>query len=971
MVDAHILLPLMFILLGAGGASLFAIPAVNRRVTPGRMGFLLAFVPLGAFVWLVGYIPLLRKGGAIVWQQPWMPSSGLSASLYFDSLGALFAYLITFIGALILIYAGQYFKEDRTAWRFMILLLLFMAAMLGLVMAGDVLTLFIFWEATSILSYLLVAYKTESETARKSAFQALAVTGGGGIALLVGLLLIAHVTGSTQFSDILTAGERLRASHLYPVMLALVALGAMTKSAQFPFHFWLPGAMSAPTPASAFLHSATMVKAGVYLLARLNPALGQTEPWFWLLTLIGMVTMVTGVWLGLKQNDIKAMLAYSTISQLGVLVMMIGQDTAIAFKALVIGILAHALYKSALFMTAGILDHETGTRDLRRLGGLRRRMPVTYIIALTAAGSMAGLPPLFGFLAKETLLATAVHPSMPAFLSWILPLSTVVAGALMLAIAGRFIADAFWGRPRDNAIHSHEAPPLMLLAPALPTLLSVVIGLLPEPKEEAVFLANAAAAAFGDKVKVSTAMWTGLNVPMLLSIIAVSSGTLLWLLRNRFIAFQERTALPISGAALFLGFLNLLDRAADVATRLQSGRLRSYLIIMFLTAITLVMAFGGFSIDIRWQDITWPAFSFSGEMVLLRILAIWMVVGAALACILLKRDLDAILAFGVSGLGVAVLMALEPAPDLALVQIVVDILTVVVLLLALSRLPKEKAPAADKRRHRKRRVMDLGVSAAFGLIVMSMALSALVSRPRFSVLTPFFERSAKTLAGSKSVVGAVLVEFRALDTLMEIAVFGIAGLGIYTLLVHAAGKHGDTPPPHEGVPFFPSLGIGGWPTSPFVRGLARLALPMAMVIGLSHILFGHDRPGDGFTAGVIISIGIGFWYAAFGYQDTRNRLPWIKPTMSIGTGILLATLSGLIGLFANGHLFSHADLGKRFGLPLPKGIHLGNALLFEVAICLSVIGSVSHMLNRMGHPPDDSPNSPPVNPIAPEKPWNS
>ena len=413
MSDPTLILPLAAIFAAALLAALFGLPALKPRLTITQLSWLLALAPLAAFVMLVSRVPALNQGVIFTWQVDWLPSVGLALGLYFDSLSALFALLVTLIGALIIIYTGYYFKGERSAWRFLTYLLLFMGAMLGLVLAGDVLTLFIFWEGTSITSFLLVAYKYKDEAARRSALKALFITGGGGIALLAGLLFVAYVAGGTDYGTILSRGDLLRNNQFYWAMLALVAFGAFTKSAQFPAHIWLPDAMSAPTPASAYLHSATMVKAGIYLLARLNPALGFTESWFWLLTLVGMITMLVGAYLGLKQNDLKALLAYSTISQLGILIMLIGQEDGAGYKALVIGILAHALYKSALFLVVGIVDHETGSRDLRRLGGLRRSMPYTFALAALAGLSMAGLPPLFGFLAKETLLATALHPTIP------------------------------------------------------------------------------------------------------------------------------------------------------------------------------------------------------------------------------------------------------------------------------------------------------------------------------------------------------------------------------------------------------------------------------------------------------------------------------------------------------------------------------------------------------------------------------
>jgi multicomponent K+:H+ antiporter subunit A len=957
MPDPTLLLPILFVFAGALAALLGAIPAIHRRLTPPRMAALLALAPMAAFVALVLKVPWLQTSLVLTWQTPWLRSIGMPMGLYVDSLSAFFALLVTFIGTLVVIYSGQYFKNDTGVWRFLCYLLLFMAAMLGLVMAGDVLTLFIFWEGTSITSFLLVAYKGRDAAARKGAFKALFVTGGGGIALLMGLLLIAHVVGDSRLMIILTSGDLLRDSPLYPLLLALVALGAFTKSAQFPFHIWLPDAMSAPTPASAYLHSATMVKAGIYLMARLNPVLGFTEAWFWLLTLAGLATMLTGAVVALRKTDLKAILAYSTVCQLGILMMMIGQDMEISFKALVIGVLAHALYKSALFLVAGIVDHETGTRDIDRLGGLRRSMPFTFVIGAVAALSMAGLPPLFGFLAKETLLATAVHPSLPDVVAWGLVAASVLTGALMLAIAARLVWDTFLGSACDPGIRGHEAPPLMLLAPAIPAALSVVLGQLPGPKQEAVLLANAAGAAYGSQVTVSLALWHGLNIPLLLSVVAIGVGAVIFAKRRVVIAWLKGIQWTTSLNALYDTLLAAIDAAAAAATRLQHGRLRIYLVTMLAAALALVVGFGGFPPDVDMGRLTRPAFSFDGELVLLRLVALFLIVGSALASVVLTKDFAAILAFGAAGLGIAVLMALAPAPDVALVQIVVDILLVVILVLALSRLPAEQLRAVEKRGLGRRTGIwrDALISGAFGIVVMAMALAAVLSRPRTTLLTPFFEAKAKPAAGSNSIVGAIITDFRGIDTLVEIVVFSIAGIGIAALLCLAAGKcgfyadsAGDDDPRRDRQS--PTLGIGGPRSAPLIRGLAHVTLPLAMIVGATDLLFGHDTPGDGFTAGVIVGIGIGFWYVVFGYHETRRRLPWLKPSAFIGWGVLLAIASGLIGAGINGHFFSNVDIGRILSLPLPKGIHLSTSVLFEAAIFLSVLGSVTHMLNTLGHP---------------------
>ena len=950
-------LPMTIILAGAALSGIFSIDAVKQRVSVSQIGFLLALAPLAALCAALAMLPDILNGRVLTCRFPWIPSLGMRAGLYVDGLSALFAVIITFIGVLVILYAGQYFKGDPGAWRFFLYLLSFMAAMLGVVMAGDVLTLFVFWEATSIVSFLLVAYAHSQPEARRGGFKALFITGAGGVALLMGLLLAADLSGSTEWEGILRSGDALRGSPIYPLILGLILVGAFTKSAQFPFHIWLPQAMTAPTPASAYLHSATMVKAGIYLLARMNPALGQTELWFWVLTLVGMTTMLTGAYQGLRQNDLKALLAYATVCQLGIFTMMIGQNIAIAYTAVMVGVAAHAMYKSALFLVVGILDHETGTRDIRRLGGLWRRMPATFAIALVAALSMAGLPPLFGFLAKETLLASTVHPSVPANLAWVLPASTVVAGALMLVQAGMFVWEVFLRRPGGPPVQGHEAPLLMLLAPALPTLMSFSDALSPDPEAEGRLLARAASAAYGAEVEVSLHMWSGLSVPMVLSVVAVSLGTTLFLFRKPIRAIQERIWGRVSLDLLYDGVFWCIDAAAGLATRLQVGRLRFYLSVILGGSSLLIVGLSGVRLPPVTEMLnTWPHLDFPGELMVLRIFALGLTVGTALASVFLQRDFWAILAAGASGLGMALLMALEPAPDVALVQIVVDILTLVILVLALSRIPIRQRQAAHEVTFRQTPyglVRDSLVAAASGLVVMLITFEALSARPHDSVLTPYFAANAEPLTGSKSIVGAIIVDFRALDTLIEITVFSIAGLGIFMLLRHAARKHGDVFPHEVGglredLPL--GLGVQGGRVSPLIRTLAYLILPISLIIGVLHILYGHDQPGDGFTAGVIISLAIGFWYVVFGYLETRRMLRWIRPSGFIGAGILLILISGGVGVFVKGRFLANVDFGHFLGSALPKGVHLGTSLLFELAICLSVVGSVAHMVNTLGIP---------------------
>jgi len=948
-------LPLVFILTGLLIALFYGLPSLNKRIPVLAVTWFLSIFPLAAFISLLQALSMLPNGSGISWQIEWLQVVGFKGSLYYDSLSGVFALLVTGIGTLVVIYTGYYFKNEPSSWRFLSYLMLFMFAMLGLVLAGNLIVLFIFWEITSVVSFFLVAYKTDSGKARKNAFKALLITGGGGVALLLGFILISFITGTMDITALLSSGDMLRNSSFYPAVLVLIALAAFTKSAQTPFHIWLPDAMSAPTPASAYLHSATMVKAGIYLLARLNPILGQSEMWFWVFSVIGLSTMLVGAYLGLKQNDLKALLAYSTISQLGVMVLLIGQDTDIAFKALVISVIAHALYKSALFLVAGIVDHETGTRDLRRLGGLRPWMPYSMVIASLAALSMAGLPPMFGFLAKETLLATAVHPSLPGVIAAIFPIASVIAGALILAQAGLFVWDTFLGKPRDQTIKPHEAPWGMLIPPLIPAFLSILLGLLPEPEGLAVFLANAAGAAYGGAVKVSLTLWAGLTVPLLLSIVAVTFGILIFIFRSRVREIQKRIIPDLTINNLYNSILKAIDSGANFVIQLQSGRLRFYITVMLVSLIALVLIFVGvpdFDTSLLVQQ---PLFNLDFAFSILRIFALVVVIGAALASVLIRRDFSAILTLGAMGLGVTVLIVLEPAPDVALVQMIVDLLAVVILVLALTRLPRTQREQARKLTFKQsppRLMRDVLVSAGVGGIVAWLTLVALLTRPRESIVTSFYEANAKILTGAKDIVGAIVVDFRAFDTLIEITVFSIAGLGIYTLLLYASRWAGDRVT-DEAMPttnILATTGIGGPVTSSFIHALAYVSLPLSMIIAVIHILYGHDQPGDGFTAGVIVGLAIAFWYVVFGYAEVKQRLRWLKPMVFISSGILLAIFSGILSASFKGNFLSNVDFGTLLNLPLPSGINLSTSLLFEVAIFLSVLGSISYILSALGHP---------------------
>lgn len=962
-----LVLPIVIIFVGALPGLLSLLLARRMQISMVILGWVSSIFPASAFL-ILFYVTLgLPDHQPIIASIPWIPSLDMQISIYFDHLSALFSLLITGIGTLVVIYTGYYFKSDHDAGRFFTYIFLFMGFMLGIVLAGDLYTLFIFWEGTSITSYLLVAYKYKDESARKGAFRALFITGGGGIAMLAGFIFVDVLAGTTQYDQLFAQVDILRNSVFYTAPLLLIAFGAITKSAQFPAHIWLPGAMSAPTPASAFLHSATMVNAGIYLMARLHPVLGKTEAWFWLLTLVGLATMLVGAYLGFKQNDLKALLAYSTISQLGILMMLIGQDTEIAFKAFVIGLLAHTLYKSSLFLSVGIIDHETGTRELNRLGGLWRQMPLTFIFTTIAALSMAGLPPLFGFLAKETLLATATHPSVPAGISALLPALSLFAGAFLLAQSLLLIYETFLGKSKTG-IKSHDPGYLMLLAPAIPATLSLVFGVLPEPKRVAEFLALAAADIFGSPVKVSLALWNGINVPLALSAIAIGVGGIVFYYRDEVRNFQQGFGERYSWDRVYASLLAGIDRAAHAATRLQFGKLRVYLASIMAGMLALVIFFSlmiSTGAKGSFLSLLTSPFNFDFEPGILNFLQIFTLLlafTAALASILLRRDIHAIIASGVMGLSISILFVLEPAPDVALVQIVVDILAVVILVLALARIPRSQRLKASRftfLQSQRGLVRDLVVSIAGGILVALLTFGVLITRPRTSQLTPFYEAVAKPLTDAKDIVGAIIVDFRAMDTLIEILVFSLAGIGIYTLLRFAARTHNDkgdqvVETPYEQDPRIRTFGVGGPVTSSLVHALAYVSFPIALTIAMIHIIFGHDQPGDGFTAGVIFSLAIGFWYIVFGYYETRKRLSWLKPGLLVGGGVLLVVISATSAYILTGDFLAPINFGEMLGLRLPEGVYLSGALLFEISIFMAVTGSVTYMLNSLGHPGENS-----------------
>ncbi|MDA0700057.1 MAG: putative monovalent cation/H+ antiporter subunit A, partial [bacterium] len=783
---------LIAVLIGFAGA--LAAPAVVR-VAGARAGWWLASIPAGLTAYFLTFLPRLANGEIVEQRLAWVPQLGVEMSMRVDGLSLLFALMIAGIGTFIVIYGGGYLAGDRQLPRFYLLLLSFMAAMLGVVLTDDLVTLFVFWELTSLTSYFLVGYKHEYEDSRTSALQALLVTGTGGLAMLAGFLLLGGIGGTLRISELVANPAVLVASPWYAAALVLVAAGALTKSAQWPFHFWLPNAMAAPTPVSAYLHSATMVKAGVYLLARLSPGLGGTPLWFWLLTIAGAATILAASGLALVQRDTKRLLAYSTLIALGTLVMLIGVGTAEAIKAMVVFTVAHALYKAPLFMVAGSVDHEAGSRDVTRLSGLGRLMPITWVTALLAGISAAGWPPMLGFVGKE--LAYEGLFQAP----WLL-VALIAASAVMLVIVVLVAWRPFAGREARSPRTPHEAPLSMWLGPLLIAGLGVVLGFAPALLQDGL-MRPAAAAVLGRPYAFDLYLWHGWTLALGLSILTVALGAaLVWAWPRVHPILVARAAGATFGpAAGYFALLRGLVRVAALQTRwLQSDDLRHHLsiILAFTVGLTGIVAlvrgaFAGITVA--------PFVEYLYEIVLLLV-----IVAAVISVVRAHSRVVAITSLGVVGFGIALVFVLFGAPDLAITQFLVETLVVIIVALVLVRMPSGALLQPGNGRVRAL----AGVIAGLGGVLVAGLLIAVTGHGFDPALTRFFEAESYPAANGRNIVNVILVDFRAIDTLGEIAVLAIAATGVYALMRRVLPKRGGgekidqapatTPAPRSGGP---------------------------------------------------------------------------------------------------------------------------------------------------------------------------
>ena len=735
------------------------------------LAFLVALAIALAFtVFLALQVPAVVDGAAPVVSIEWVPRLNLDIVFRLDGLAMLFGLLISGIGVLVLAYTYYYFQGKESHARLHWLLLAFMLAMLGLVMADNVLLLFIFWELTTITSFLLVGFDHEDEKARRSALQALLVTGGGGLALLAGLVLLGETAGTYLLSEIVANGEGLAEHPRYGAILTLVLIGAFTKSAQFPFHFWLPNAMAAPTPVSAYLHSATMVKAGIYLMARLHPALGGTDEWFFTLTTFGAVTAVWSSVMALRQTDIKLMLAWTTVMGLGTITLFLGADVRSATLAAVTFLIVHAFYKCSLFLVIGNVDKRTGTRELGQLGGLARVMPGTALVAALAGFSMAGFPPFLGFIGKELKYKGALALSDDP---WIIIAAAVAANAMMGTVALTIIIRVFLRGKADEMKKEKEAPLWMWLTPMLLAVGGLVGGVFPD-----LFSASVIEPAVIDildrQTDVELSLWHGVNVPLMLSILTVIIGVVLFLMLDRvrggIDALVER--LPLTGDRGYARSLDALALLArHVTERLQNGSLSHYLTITFVVFILAVTAtLIGTGMPVGFAAST-PVTLIAGVVVALITLA------TAIVAITTSRLLS-ICTLGIVGSGLAILFLVYGAIDVAITQLMIETLFVVLIAAVLPKLPPFSGNSHPGRQGAAR---DAGIAIAAGLVVAVITIGV-ASTPLDLSITRYYEAASLAEAHGHNIVNVILVDFRALDTFGEISVVATAAMAVIALL---------------------------------------------------------------------------------------------------------------------------------------------------------------------------------------------
>lgn len=902
------------------------VPLCSMRYSRTACAFLTAALPAVALLLILDLAPQVLAGERFNVAVDWVPAIGLSLAFRLDGLALLFSFLILGIGLLIILYARYYLSKDDNIGKFYAYLILFMFAMLGVVMSDNLIQLWVFWELTSISSFLLISFWGHKSEARKGARMALTITGAGGLFLLAGLLILGDVVGSYSLQTVLDSGDLIRSSDAYTTIVVLVLVGAFTKSAQFPFHFWLPNAMAAPTPVSAYLHSATMVKAGIFLMARFYPSLAGTELWFLMVSMTGLATFLLGGYLALFQHDLKGLLANSTISHLGLITLLLGMGSDLALVAAIFHIINHATFKASLFMAAGIIDHESGSRDMRQLNGLWKYMPYTATLAMVASMAMAGVPLLNGFLSKEMFFNETLHQNSLGSLSWMVPVMATLGAVLSVAYSLRFIHDVFFnGEPINLPKTPHEPPRYMRVPVEILVALCLIVGIFPSLIVGDLLHSASFSALNGPVPEYSLAIWHGFNLPLLMSAIALLGGLFVYYNRRHLFKFQAQFPSKDPKLVFENSMQQLVTKASNFISFFENGSLQRYM--YFVMALTIVVsAYPLLDLDTtagRRPEIPVDALSITG--------AVLLTLGSIGTVIWHRRRMVALLTLSVVGLIVTLAFARFSAPDLALTQLSVEVVTVILLMLALFFLPQKTPKESSPRRV----VRDLGISAMIGGIVGTV-IYAMMTRP-LDTISDFFIENSKTGGGGTNVVNVILVDFRGFDTLGEITVLGIAALGIFKLISRMRL-------------YMPSSNEQGRPWSAdrhplMLSVVSQSLLPLALLVSAYIFLRGHNMPGGGFIAGLITSVAIIQQYVAHGVDWIKERLK-LDYQIMIGSGIGIAALTGLGSwLFNRPFLTSWFDY---FYLPVIGKFELASAMIFDLGVYLTVVGATMLILANLG-----------------------
>ncbi|AJY73959.1 Na+/H+ antiporter subunit A [Paenibacillus beijingensis] len=948
-----------------------AVPLLGRLLRRVHAGWLVLPGPAVLFGYFVSRIPFVRQGGEFA-SLPWMPSLGIDFTVQLDGLSLLFALLISGIGSLVVLYSIFYLDKNKEQVRtFYVYLLLFMGAMLGVVLSDNMMVLYGFWELTSISSFLLIAFWHHRERSRYGALKSMLITVFGGLAMLAGFILLYVMSGTFSIRGIIDQAGTLAAHELFIPAMLLILLGAFTKSAQFPFHIWLPDAMEAPTPVSAYLHSATMVKAGLYLVARFNPFFAGAAEWFWLVSGFGLMTLIYGSFRALKQTDLKAMLAFSTVSQLGLIMSLLGLGSAAAsaagaeallytgaVTAAVFHIVNHAAFKGALFMVADIVDHETGTRDIRKLGGLLPLMPVTFTIALFGTFSMAGLPPFGGYLSKEMFLMAVLdtlHMDVWNAQTWsvLIPAVAWMASVFTFVYSMILLFRTFTGPLQPDKLERkpHEAPLGMLIPPAVLGLLALVFGLFPnllshsliEPAIAAIVPRTLPA---DEHLAVHIAFWHGWTPEVFMTAGIIAAGIVLYKLHRWFKPLREPLFTRISLNRAYDWSLSTAERgAARLTGAYMTGSVRdylSYIFVFFIAALGITMFLSG---SLRIDMSQYAPLSLY-EAVIIAVLIV-----SAAAVPFARSRLMAIIWTGAAGYMVTLFFVLFRAPDLALTQMIVETVSVTLFLLCFYHLPKLKREVSALRF----KLTNFLIATGVGAVVTLIALGASGS-PTFGSISEFFLQESYHSAGGKNVVNVILVDFRGFDTLLEITVLGIASLGIYALIKlsldpddaaggsrlrtgrrepHAVRMKGKRRPDIH----LPAS------NDVILRTVSKAVIFLILTFALYLFFSGHHEPGGGFIAALLTSSALVLLSMAFGMNTMEQVIPVDFRSLT-AAGLMIALLTGIGSFLFDAPFLSHAF--GYFDLPLLGRTELATAVLFDLGVYLSVVGVTMTIIFTIG-----------------------